>query len=202
MEQRSEEWFAARCGSLGASQIADAVGTLKNGQPSTTSVNLRAKLVVERLTGQQEEGFTNAAMQWGIDNEDDARRAYSEATGAFVDEMGLAPHPSIQGTHASPDGLVGDDGLVEIKCPNSATHIETIKAEKIAKRYLYQMQWQMACLDRQWCDFVSYDPRMPENLRLFVKRVNRDNELLSELEQQVRSFLQGVQDDVELLKGK
>lgn len=202
MEQRSEEWFAARCGSLGASQIADAVGTLKNGQPSATSLNLRAKLVVERLTGQQEEGFTNAAMQWGIDNEDDARRAYSAACGAFVEEMGLAPHPTIQGTHASPDGLVGEDGLVEIKCPNSSTHIDTIKTDKIAKRYLYQMQWQMACLDRQWCDFVSYDPRMPENLRLYVRRVERDDALLAEISEKVIAFLQGVQDDVELLKEK
>lgn len=202
MEQRSEEWFAARCGSLGASQIADAVATLKNGEPSAGSVNLRAKLVVERLTGQQEEGFTNAAMQWGIDNEDDARRAYSAACGVFVEEMGLAPHPTIEGTHASPDGLVGDDGLVEIKCPNSATHIETIKTDKIAKRYLYQMQWQMACLDRQWCDFVSYDPRMPENLRLYVRRVERDDELLAEVSEKVLAFLQGVNDDVELLKEK
>jgi len=201
IEQRTDEWHAARCGSLGASALADALAKLKDGKtPGATSTNLRAKLVVERLTGIQEDSFKSAAMQFGIDNEDAARIAYEARTGEFVTQTGLHRHPVIEGTHASPDGLVGEDGLIEIKCPNSSTHIETMKAGKIPTRYIYQMQWQMRCTDRQWCDFVSYDPRMPESLRLWVKRVYRDNEKLAELEAGVIEFLKGVQDDVELLQ--
>lgn len=201
IEQRSAEWHAARCGSLGASAIADALSKLKDGKtPGSTSVNLRAKLVVERLTGVQEDSFKSAAMQFGIDNEDAARIAYEAHTGEFVTQVGLYKHPTIEGTHASPDGLVGDDGLVEIKCPNSATHIATLKSEKIDTKYLYQMQWQMRCTDRQWCDFVSFDPRLPEPLRLWVKRVYRDNEQIAQLEEGVTQFLKGVESDVQLLQ--
>ncbi len=200
VEQRTAEWHAARCGSLGASALADALSKTKDGKPGSTSQGLRAKLVVERLTGVQEDGFKSAAMQHGIDNEDAARTAYEARTGEFVVETGLHRHPFIEGTHASPDGLVGEDGLIEIKCPNSSTHIDTMKTGKVPTKYIYQMQWQMRCTDRQWCDFVSYDPRMPESLRLWVKRVYRDNEQLAELEAGVIEFLKGVQEDVELLQ--
>lgn len=200
VEQRSADWFAARCGSLGASQIADALSKTKDGKPGSTSTSLRAKLVVERLTGIQEDGFKNSAMQWGIDTEDAARLAYEARTGDFVIETGLHKHPFIQGTHASPDGLLGDLGLIEIKCPNSGTHIETIKTAKIATKYIYQMQWQMRCANREWCDFVSYDPRMPEGLRLWVKRVDRDDAKIAELEEGVSAFLASVDADVSILK--
>lgn len=200
IEQRSDAWFAARCGSLGASQIADAVAVLKDGKtPAATSANLAAKLVIERLTGVQEDGFKSAAMQWGIDQEENAKRAYEALTGEFASDVGLYTHPTIKGTHASPDGLVGVDGLVEIKCPNSATHIETLKTGKVAKNYIYQMQWQMACTGRAWCDFVSYDPRMPEHLQLFVQRHERDDKLIAELEAKVQAFLDRVQDDLDAL---
>ena len=201
IEQRSEQWFAARCGSLGASQIADAISKSKDGKAfGSTSANLRAKLAVERLTGIQEDNFKTAAIQHGIDSEEAARLAYEAHTGAFVTEVGLYKHPAIEGTHASPDGLVGDDGLIEIKCPNSATHIDTLKTEKVPTKYLYQMQWQMRCTDRQWCDYVSFDPRLPENLRLFVKRIPRDDALLAKLEAEVMLFLKGVDDDVATLQ--
>ena len=201
IEQRSEQWFAARCGSLGASQIADAISKSKDGKAfGSTSANLRAKLVVERLTGIQEDSFKTAAIQHGIDSEEAARLAYEAHTGAFVTEVGLYKHPAIEGTHASPDGLVGDDGLIEIKCPNSATHIDTLKTEKVPTKYLYQMQWQMRCTDRKWCDYVSFDPRLPENLRLFVKRIPRDDALLAKLEAEVMLFLKGVDDDVATLQ--
>lgn len=201
IQQRSDEWHAARCGSLGASQIADAISKSKDGKGfGATSANLRAKLVVERLTGTQEDGFKSAAMQHGVDNEEAARLAYEARTGSFVTEVGLYKHPFIEGTHASPDGLVGEDGLVEIKCPNSATHIDTLKTGKVPTKYIYQMQWQMCCTDRQWCDFVSFDNRLPENLRLFVKRIHRDNEMLAKLEAEVSQFLNGVKSDVELLQ--
>lgn len=199
IEQRSDEWFAARCGSVGASQIYDVMATTRSGAPSASRNNLKAKLVIERLTGMQEDGFKSAAMQWGIDQEPNARSAYEAHTGEFVTEVGLFTHPVIDGTHASPDGLVGDDGLVEIKCPNSATHIDTLKTSKFDRRYLLQMQWQMACTERQWCDFVSYDPRMPLHLQLFVQRVERDNKLIAEIEVAVTEFLAEVAGDVEAL---
>ena len=195
---RSPEWFAARCGSLGASQLADALAKTKSGWGASRA-NLRAKLVVERLTGQQEESFTSAAMQWGVDKEEEARTAYSFLTGRNVVEVGLYKHPTIIGSHASPDGLVDDDGCLEIKCPNSATHIETLKSNQVAHKYLLQMQWQMACADRQWCDFVSFDPRMPDHLTLYVQRVERDNDMLATLESEVRVFLAEVDEDVKAL---
>ena len=196
--QRSPEWFAARCGSLGASQLADALAKTKSGWGASRA-NLKAKLVVERLTGQQEEGFTSAAMQWGVDKEEEARIAYSFLTGRNVVEVGLYKHPTIIGSHASPDGLVDDDGCIEIKCPNSATHIETLKSNQVAHKYLLQMQWQMACADRQWCDFVSFDPRMPDHLMLYVQRVQRDDDMLATLESEVRAFLAEVDEDVKAL---
>ena len=196
--QRSPEWFAARCGSLGASQLADALAKTKSGWGASRA-NLRAKLVVERLTGQQEESFSSAAMQWGVDKEEEARTAYSFLTGRNVVEVGLYKHPTIIGSHASPDGLVDDDGCLEIKCPNSATHIETLKSNQVAHKYLLQMQWQMACADRQWCDFVSFDPRMPDHLTLYVQRVERDNDMLAILEAEVSTFLSEVEADVKKL---
>lgn len=196
--QRSPEWFAARCGSLGASQLADALAKTKSGWGASRA-NLRAKLVVERLTGQQEEGFTSAAMQWGVEKEEEARIAYSFLTGRNVVEVGLYKHPTIIGSHASPDGLVDDDGCLEIKCPNSATHIETLKSNQVAHKYLLQMQWQMACADRQWCDFVSFDPRMPDHLMLYIQRVQRDDDMLATLESEVGTFLAEVDADVKAL---
>ena len=196
--QRSPEWYAARCGSLGASQLADALAKTKSGWGASRA-NLRAKLVVERLTGQQEESFTSAAMQWGVDKEEEARIAYSFLTGRNVVEVGLYKHPTIIGSHASPDGLVDDDGCIEIKCPNSATHIETLKSNQVAHKYLLQMQWQMACADRQWCDFVSFDPRMPDHLMLYIQRVQRDDDMLATLESEVRAFLAEVEEDVKAL---
>ena len=196
--QRSPEWFAARCGSLGASQLADALAKTKSGWGASRA-NLRAKLVVERLTGQQEESFTSAAMQWGVDKEEEARIAYSFLTGRNVVEVGLYKHPTIIGTHASPDGLVDDDGCIEIKCPNSATHIETLKSNLVAHKYLLQMQWQMRCADRQWCDFVSFDPRMPDHLMLYIQRVQRDDDMLAALESEVSTFLAEVDADVKAL---
>lgn len=196
--QRSAEWYAARCGSLGASQLADALAKTKSGWGASRA-NLKAKLVVERLTGQQEEGFTSAAMQWGVEKEEEARIAYSFLTGRNVVEVGLYKHPTIIGTHASPDGLVDDDGCIEIKCPNSATHIETLKSNLVAHKYLLQMQWQMRCADRQWCDFVSFDPRMPDHLMLYIQRVQRDDDMLATLESEVRAFLAEVDEDVKAL---
>lgn len=199
VEQNSEEWRKARCGSLGASRLADAIAKTKTGWGASRA-NLMAEIVVERLTGIPTEGYQNAAMQWGHQYEPEARAAYEFKTDATVETIGIATHPSIKGAHASPDGIVGDDGLVEIKCPNSATHIETLLGASIAGRYATQMQWQMACTGRAWCDFISYDPRMPEAMRLYVKRVPRDDVMIATLENDVRDFIAELSGKVEALR--
>lgn len=198
MEQRTEEWLQARCGSLGASQLNEALATTKTGWGASRE-NLKNRIIAERLTGIPAETFQNAAMIWGVENEDNARKAYEAATGVFVDEMGIAYHPVLKHTHASPDGLVGDDGLIEIKCPNTTTHIETLKAKKAPSKYINQMMWQMRCTDRQWCDFVSFDPRLPSHLQLFIVRVERDEAIIADLEAKVAEFLTEVEKEIERL---
>ena len=186
--QKSPEWFAARLGKVTASRVADVIAKTKSGY-STSRDNYMAQLVCERMTGTQGESFTNAAMQWGTDQEPLARAAYEAAQDVLVDETGFVIHPRIQEAGASPDGLVGMFGLIEIKCPNTATHIETILSDKVPGKYITQMQWQMACTERQWTDFVSYDPRMPEGLQLFIQRVDFDPEYVKTLETEVIAFL-------------
>lgn len=188
MEQRSEAWFAARCGKVTASRVADVIARTKTGWGASRA-NYQAELVAQRLTGEVVEGFTNAAMQWGNEHEADARAAYAFFTDADVTEIAFVQHPVIEASGASPDGLVGDVGLVEIKCPNTATHLDTLLGQAIPAKYATQMQWQMACTGRAWCDFVSYDPRLPDEMRLFVKRLPRDADLIASLEKDVIEFL-------------
>ncbi len=161
-----------------------------------------AELIAERLSGTRTEGFTNAAMQWGTETEPEARSAYQFHINARVVQVGFIPHPSIADTGASPDGLVGDDGLVEIKCPNTATHIETLRGGSLPEKYFLQMQWQMACTGRDWCDFASYDPRLPESMRLFVDRVKRDDAAISAIEKDVSEFLTELREIVRDLRSK
>ena len=196
--QQSPEWFAQRCGKATASRISDIVAKTKSGY-STSRANYMAQLVVERMTNQVAESYTNAAMEWGTENEPFARGAYETKMNLLVTEIGAIDHPNIAMSAASPDGLIGDDGCLEIKCPNTATHIDTLLGGEIAKKYYDQMQWQMACTGRSWCDFVSFDPRMPEELQLFVKRIPRDDKYLAELEGEVIQFLAEVDDKVNKL---
>jgi len=188
IEQRSDQWFAARIGKVTASRVADVLAKTKTGY-SATRDNYMAQLVCERLTGQREEFFTSAAMQHGTDTEPLARAAYESLKDVLVDEVGFVPHPSIIMAGASPDGLVGDDGLLEIKCPNTATHIETLLSQTVPSKYNTQMQFQMACTGRSWCDFVSFDNRLPQELQLFVKRVPRDNMYIRLMEEEIVKFL-------------
>ena len=192
MKQRSEAWYQARLGCVGASSIVDVLATTKSGEAASRA-NLRARLVAERLTGRPQESYVSAAMQHGIDTEDEARAMYEVANGVMVDETGWHPHPRIAWSGASPDGLVGDDGLLELKCPNTATHIETLLSRKVPAKYLLQMQWQMAATGRAWVDFGSYDPRMPPELQLWVSRVLRDDARIKELERAVSTFLADVE---------
>jgi putative phage-type endonuclease len=198
VEQGTPEWFAQRCGKATASRISDIVAKTKTGY-STSRANYMAQLVVERMTNQVAESYTNAAMEWGIEHEPFARAAYEAKTGNMVDQVGSIDNPSVPMSSASPDGLIGNDGCLEIKCPNTATHIDTILGEPIAKKYYDQMQWQMRCANRDWCDFVSYDPRMPSHLQLFIKRVERNILYIAQLEMEVIQFLSEVDDKVKKL---
>jgi len=186
--QGSPEWKALRCGKVTASRVADVVAKTKTGY-SASRANYLAQLIAERLTGSPAETYTNAAMQHGTETEPEARDAYSFYQGVTVEQVAFVPHPKIDQAGASPDGLVGADGLVEIKCPNTATHLETLLGQAVPAKYIDQMQFQMACTGRKWCDFVSYDPRMPEHMRLFCKRVPRDDARINFLETEIAGFL-------------
>lgn len=187
--QGSPEWHALRCGKVTASRVADVIAKTKSGW-GASRFNYAAELIAERLTGTTAEGFTSSAMQWGTDQEPMARMAYEFLHNVTVEQVAFVGHPTIQDAGASPDGTVGEDGLVEIKCPNTATHIDTLIAQTIPIKYITQMQWQMACTGRKWCDFVSYDPRLPESMQVFVKRVARDEAYIAELEKEVVAFLE------------
>ena len=190
MEQRSEEWFAARCGKVTASRVADIIAKTKTGA-SASRENYLAQLVCERLTGKPAESYSNSAMQWGTDTEPFARAAYEARMDLLVTEVGFIDHPWIPMSGASPDGLA-NEGMVEIKAPNTATHIDTLLSRTVPAKYITQMMWQMACADRPWCDFVSFDPRLPERHQLFIKRINYDPEMVNLLENSVIQFLGDV----------
>ena len=196
--QGSPEWFLQRLGKVTASRVADVIAKTKTGI-SASRESYCVELALERLTGQRQESFTNGAMQWGTDTEPKARAAYEAKTGAMVEEVAMISHPAIDLCGASPDGLIDADGLIEIKCPNSATHAKTLLSGKPDNKYITQMMWQMACTGRQWCDFVSFDPRFPEHLQLFITRIPKDAEVVAELEKQVTEFLQEVAATVEKL---
>ncbi len=199
MKQCTDEWYAARLGKVTASRVADVIAKIKSGEAAARA-NYRAEMVAERLTGKQQDGFATKQMQWGTESEPLARAAYEAETGLMVDEVGLINHPSIAMAGASPDGLVGTDGQIECKCPDTKTHIETILSGDVPSRYVPQIQWQLACTGRAWCDFVSFDPRMPINQQLFIKRVQRDDKYITEtLEPEVSRFLAEVEQTTEQL---
>jgi putative phage-type endonuclease len=199
--QRTDAWFAARCGMVTASRVADVIAKTRSGWGASRA-NYMAQIIAERLTGQPAESFCNAAMQWGTEQEPLARAAYQFRHDCDVVEVGFIVHPGISGSGASPDGLIGDHGLVELKCPNTATHIDTLLGEPIADKYIVQMQWQMACTQRSWCDFVSFDPRMPESMRYFCQRIERDDKRIRQLETEVEEFLAEVSSRVEALRSR
>jgi len=188
LQQGTDEWLIAKLGKVSASRLADVMARTKSGYGASRK-NYMAELLVQRLTGEPTEHFVSKDMQWGIEHEDEARAAYEEYSGVFVRQVGFIAHPTIPMAGASPDGLVGEDGLVEIKCPNTATHVDTLTVGAPDTRYFKQMQCQMECTGRGWCDFVSYDPRMPHGLDLFVVRVNRDEAFLAEAREEVKRFL-------------
>jgi putative phage-type endonuclease len=199
IQQGTVEWHLQRLGKVTASRIADVLSKGKSGE-SASRKNYRTELVVQRLTGVPGESFTNAAMEWGTATEPLARIAYEAKMGIFVDEVAFINHPSISNFGCSPDGCIADDGLLEIKCPNSSTHIEYLTDDKPPTKYVPQMQCQMTVTGRQWCDFVSFDPRLPEDLQLFVVRLERDDEYIKAMEAEVEKFLSEVEEMFTKLK--
>ena len=195
MLQRSDEWFAARCGKVTASKVADLMAKTRSGY-SASRQNYMAQLICERLTGSPAESFSSAAMQRGTEKEPEARAIYMLESGEIVEECGLVIHPDIPDFGASPDGLVCADGLIEIKCPNTWTHLETLKTGKPKHEYFTQMQAQMACTGRNWCDFVSFDDRLPEDIAYFCTRIARDDEFIGVMLAEIAIFLADLQSEL------
>ncbi len=191
IEQGSEAWHAIRCGRVTASRMSDALAEIKKGEAASRR-NYRAELVCEILTGIPVDAYVSKEMQWGRDNEQFARTAYELQQDLEVNPAGFAVHDSIPRFGASPDGLVGSDGVLEIKCPNTSTHLECWLTGGIPTEHFPQMRAELACTGRAWVDFVSFDPRLPRHLQLFVKRFHRDAPKIAELEKQVKIFLAEV----------
>lgn len=199
VEQRTKDWFSARLGKVTASRVSDVIAKTKSGYSSGRK-NYMAQLICERLTGQPAESYTNTAMQRGTELEPVAREIYIlNQFDVTVNEVGFIPHPTINHFGASPDGLVNDDGLIEIKCPNTWTHLEFRKTEKPKREYILQMQVQMMCTDRKWCDFVSFDDRLPDDLSYKCVRINYDKTLAKEIETEVIKFLGELDKEIELI---
>lgn len=199
VEQGTDDWHKIRVGKVTASRMGDVMAKTKSG-PSALRQTYLGQLVAEILTGEPTPSYTNDAMRWGTENEPLARSLYELQVGQEVKEVGFVLHPDIDRTGASPDGLVGSDGLVEIKSPNSSTHIATLTGEGIKRQYLLQMQWQMACTGRAWCDFVSFDPRMPPELQLHIERIDRDSDLIKDMALEVHAFLRDLDRTVAQLR--
>jgi putative phage-type endonuclease len=188
VNQGTPEWFEARLGKVTASRVCDLIAKTKSGWAASRK-NYAAQLICERLTGEPPESFQSAAMRWGTETEPQARAAYGFHYDAEVIEVGFIDHPSIRMAGASPDGLVSELGLLEIKCPNTATHLDTLEVQRFPSDYHPQIQFQLAVTGRYWCDAVSFDPRLPDPLRLFVERIPRDEPYIAQLEAMVSEFL-------------
>jgi putative phage-type endonuclease len=193
--QGTDAWLLARAGKVTASRVADVVAKTKSGYGASRATYM-GQLIAERLTGVPTDTFTNGAMAHGTAMEPFAREAYQAQTFDDVVEVGFIDHPRIEWSGASPDGFVGSDGLVEIKAPNTSTHIETLISQKVPDKYLTQMYWQMSATGRAWCDYVSWDNRLPQHMQLFVKRVGRDDDRIAELEKEVAVFLAELDEKV------
>jgi putative phage-type endonuclease len=200
-EQRTDEWYAQRLGKVTASRIADMMAKTKTkGEWGASRANYAAQLVCERLTGKPGDNYQSEAMRYGTENEPLARAAYEFRTDNTVELCGFVDHPRIAMSGASPDGLVGPNGLIEIKVPNSATHIDTLLSATVPSRYVLQIQWQLACTGREFCDYVSFDPRLPEEMKLWRATVYRDDVQIATLEREVEAFLAEIDDTIKRLR--
>jgi putative phage-type endonuclease len=200
-EQGTDAWKIEKLGHVSAGSVSDILSKGRGGE-SKMRDSYKWRIVTERLTGLIQESFSNDAMVWGVETEAEARMTYEMIFGVTVDQTGFVKHPTLKWVGASPDGMIGTDGLIEIKCPHTKTHLQTMKSEEVPKVYIPQMQMQMWTMNRQWCDFVSYDPRLPHNLQFFCKRVKRDDEYISIMEKEVLQFLDEVEVELLTLKNK
>lgn len=199
-EQRSEQWFKERLGCVSSSCIADVLAMPKKGSgEATTRRNLKARLVCEILTGKREDEFMSWDMQRGIKLEPIAVTEYELRKNVDTDSVGFVPHPSIARAGASPDRLIGADGILEVKCPKTANHIEYLENGIVPVEYRKQMYWEMACTGRKWVDFLSFNPSLPDHLQTFVVRLDRDDVYIAEIEQKVIEFNLEVEEIVKRL---
>lgn len=199
LEQGSPEWLAIRMGKVTASRLADMLAQTKSGWGASRA-NYMAELVAERLTGKSPDRFQSGAMAYGSATEDAARQHYAFKHAAIIEQVAFVEHPHIEYAGCSPDGFVGDDGGVETKCPNIATHIATLKGKSLPGNYYKQIMWNMACTGREWWDYVSFCPDLPPEMRSFEQRVYRNEAVIREFEAEVRSFLAEVEAEIQTLK--
>lgn len=192
VEQGSDLWKQLRLGHVTASNVAEVMSKGKGGAEATGRYKYKVRLVAERLTNQVPESFSNSAMEWGIEQEQFACMAYELKTNTLVDKTGFWLHPTIKWVGVSPDRLVGENGLLEVKCPNTTTHLDYMFADKVPSEYVKQVQCQLWVTGREWCDFISFDPRLPQRNQLFIKRVQRDEKLIKEMEAEIVKFLEEV----------
>lgn len=199
IEQGTPEWHQLRCGKVTASRVADIVRKVKSGGISASRQRYLGELVAERLTGVPNLGFKSADMEWGNATEDQACARYAFTRDVTPVAIDFVDHPSIALSGASPDRLINDDGLVEIKCPAIHTHLDILMGGAIEPDYVKQIQWQLACTERAWCDYVSFNPLLPTHLQLFVRRVEHDEIAIREIETAVQAFLADVATAIEAL---
>ncbi len=197
--QQSEQWFKDRLGKVTASRLNDVVSRLKNGDESSARANYKSQLICERLTGQIKDQFSTQDMRWGAECEAFARSSYEVEKGTIIEQIGFVPHPSIEMCGASPDGIVCD-GTIEIKCLTTKNHIDVLLTQKVPDEFINQIQWQMACTNKNWCDFVAFDPRLPEPLQMFIQRIERDNDKIKQLEEETIIFLCEIDEKINKLK--
>lgn len=193
LEQGSDEWKQARLGHVTASNMAEVMSKGKGTAEAVGRYKYKVRLVAERLTMTPGESYTNAAMQWGIEQEQFACIAYEAQKETFVDKIGFVLHPDIKWLGVSPDRIVGHEGLIEVKCPNTTTHLDYLFENKVPAEYYKQIQCQLWVTGRQWCDFVSYDPRLPKRNQLLIVRTERDESLIKEMEAETLKFLAEVE---------
>jgi hypothetical protein len=186
-EQGTLEWKELRCGIVTASRFADVMDFTKKGEGAGRK-KYRSEIICEILTGQPYPQYESWEMKWGKDQEPFARAAYEMQHDVLVETPGFVKHATIARFGGSPDGYVGDDGMIQIKCPNTTTHLNWMLAGTIPVEHAPQMIAEMAVYGREWCDFVSFDPRLPEHLQLFVRRWSRNERLIAGTEQEVVHF--------------
>lgn len=205
MEQRTAQWFQARLGKVTASNVYNVISKTAKGTPTSKYDDYKIKLITERLTGQTSPYYETEDMRWGIEHEEDALKEYAFIYDTEITQCGFIQHPTIKMAGASPDGLIDKDGLIEIKCPRSTTHMRFFIDNEIKPEYLAQMQFQMACTERKWCDFISYDPRFTNkasHLRMKVKRIYRDDKQIKEINQSVEAFLAEIEQEIQRISTK